>query len=124
MMPPITHDLGENMVKVDNAMNHLAEVESILADVMIQSAAVFSFLNVLFLLGLLWIYSNSFRKIRAEFTAGLLFFAALFLVQNLIALYSYVTMFMYFAPNVGPLVLAITAAQTVGLAALLWMSVR
>jgi hypothetical protein len=87
-------------------------------------AAVFSALNVLFLVGLMAIYGNSFRKIRAEFTAGLLFFAAMFLVQNLLALYSYVTMFMYFASGVAPLVLAITVAQTAGLAVLLWMSLR
>lgn len=79
---------------------------------------------MLLLLGLIWIYGSSFRKIRAEFTAGLLFFAALFLAQNLMALYSYVTMFMYFASGVGPFVLMITIAQTAGLAVLLWMSIR
>jgi hypothetical protein len=91
---------------------------------MIQAAALFSFLNVLFLLGLIAIYGNSFRKIHAEFTAGLIFFASLFLTQNLIALYSYVAMFKYFASGVGGLVLAITVAQTTGLAVLLWMSLR
>ena len=91
---------------------------------MFQAAALFSLLNVLLLLGLIAIYGNSFRKIRAEFTGGLLFFAALFLVQNLLALYSYVAMFMFYASGVGGLVLAITVAQTAGLAILLWMSVR
>jgi hypothetical protein len=91
---------------------------------MLQAAAIFSFLNVLFLLGLLGIYANAFRKVRAEFTAGLLFFAAIFLVQNLIALYSYMTMFMYFATDVAPLVMVITVAQTAGLGLLLWMSAR
>lgn len=91
---------------------------------MFQAAALFSALNVLFLLGLIAIYGNSFRKIRAEFTTGLLFFAALFLAQNLLALYSYLAMFMYYAPGVSGLVLAITVAQTAGLAILLWMSVR
>ncbi len=89
-----------------------------------QAAAFFSLLNVVLLLGLIGIYGNSFRKVRAEFTAGLLFFAALFLVQNLIGLYSYVTMFMYFASGVAGLVLAITVAQTAGLGVLLWMSLR
>ncbi len=91
---------------------------------MLQAAALFSLLNALLLLALLAIYGNSFRKIHAQFTAGLIFFASLFLVQNLIALYSYVTMFMYFAAGVGGLVLAVTVAQTAGLAILLWMSAR
>ncbi len=95
-----------------------------MADIMLQGAAVFSFLNVLLLVGLMTIYGNSFRKIRAEFTIGLFFFAAMFLAENLIALYSYLTMFMYFASDVGPLVMTITIAQTVGLGALLWMSAR
>lgn len=89
-----------------------------------QAAAFFSLVNVLLLLGLMGIYGDSFRKVRAEFTAGLLFFVGVFLVQNLIALYSYLTMFMYFASGVSGLVLAVTAAQTVGLGVLLWMSLR
>jgi hypothetical protein len=91
---------------------------------MLQAAAFFSFLNVLLLLGLLAVYVGSYRKIRAEFTAGLIFFSAIFLIQNLLAVYSYVAMFMYFASGVGGLVLAITVAQTAGLAVLLWMSLR
>lgn len=95
-----------------------------MAGMMFQAAAIFSLLNVLMLLGLIWIYGNSYRKIRAEFTFGLLFFSALFLVQNLLALYSYVTMFLYYASDVAGLVLAVTAVQTAGLAVLLWMSLR
>ncbi len=90
----------------------------------LQASAVFSLINILLLLGLIVVYGNSFRRIRAEFTAGLLFFAAIFLVQNFLAFYSYVAMFMYFASGVGGLVLAITVAQTAGLVVLLWMSLR
>jgi hypothetical protein len=95
-----------------------------MVELMIQIAAAFSLINTLLLIGLIVIYGNSFRKIKAEFTAGLLFFAGLFLLQNLLSLYSYVAMFMYYASGVGALVLAITVAQTGGLAILLWMSLR
>ncbi len=91
---------------------------------MFQAAAFFSLINVLLLLGLLAIYLSSFRKVRAEFTAGLIFFSGLFLVQNLLSLYSFVTMFMYYARDVAGLVLAITVVQTGGLGILLWMSLR
>lgn len=94
-----------------------------MAGMVLQAAALFSLANILLLVGLIAVYGNSFRKIQAQFTAGLLFFAALFLLQNLLALYSYVAMFMYYA-GVEMLVMAVTAVQTVGLAVLLWMSLR
>jgi len=90
----------------------------------VQVAAFFSAVNVLLLLGLIWIYGNSFRKVRAQFTVGLVFFAALFLLQNLISLYSFVSMFMYYAPGVTGIVVAITVVQTAGLSIILWTGLR
>jgi len=87
-------------------------------------SAFFSFVNVLLLVGVIWVYGNGYRRIRAEFTAGLLFFAGLFLVQNLLALYSFLAMFMYYASDVGGFVLAYTIVQTAGLGVLLWVSLR
>jgi hypothetical protein len=95
-----------------------------MAQVMLQAAAIFSLVNILLLVGLIIVYGSSFRKIKAAFTAGLLFFAGLFLVQNLVAFYSYVAMFMYYASGVEMFVMVITVAQTAGLAVLLWMSLR
>ena len=93
-------------------------------DIIRDVSALFSFVNVLLLVALEILYGNSFRKIKAEFTAGLIFFVSLFLVQNLLALYSFLTMFMYYATDVGGLVCAYTAVQTLGLAVLLWLSMR
>lgn len=87
-------------------------------------SALFSFVNIVLLVGLIWVYGNGYRRIRAQFTAGLLFFVGLFLVQNLLALYSFLAMFMYYAPDVGGFVLAYTLVQTAGLGVLLWVSVR
>ena len=89
-----------------------------------DASTLFSLANVLLLLALVAIYANSFRKVQAEFTFGLLFFVGLLLVQNLIALYSYLTMFMYYAADVGGFVLAYTAIETAGLVILLWLSMR
>ena len=89
-----------------------------------QATGLFSFLNIILLLVLIAIYGNSFRKIRAQFTAGLLFFAAIFLAQNLLAFYSYITMFMYYADAVAGFVMVITFAQTAGLTILVWLSVH
>ncbi len=95
-----------------------------MVEMMLETAAMFSLVNVLLIIGLLVVYGNGFRRIKAQFTAGLLFFAGFFLLQNLIALYSYLAMFMYFAAGAGALVLVITIAQTAGLAVLLWTSLR
>ena len=91
---------------------------------MAEIVALFSLLNVILLIGLIWIYAGSFRKIRAQFTLGLVFFATLFLVQNLIALYSFLTMFMYYASGVTGIVMAITVVQTAGLSIMLWTGLR
>jgi hypothetical protein len=91
---------------------------------MAEIVALFSLLNVILLIGLIWIYASGFRKIRAQFTLGLVFFAALFLVQNLIALYSFLTMFMYYASGVTGIVMAITIVQTAGLSIMLWTGLR
>ena len=93
-------------------------------DTIHDASAFFSFVNILLLLGLMWVYGNAYRRIRAQFTAGLLFFTTLFLVQNLLALYSFLAMFMYYAADVGGFVLAYTIVQTAGLIVLLWLSVR
>jgi hypothetical protein len=92
--------------------------------VMLQSAAVFSLANVLLTIGMIAVYGNSFRKIQTEFAAGLLFFAGFLMLQNLLALYSYVAMFMFYASGVEMLVLGITVAQTAGLVVFLWLSLR
>jgi hypothetical protein len=89
-----------------------------------QVAALFSTLNVLLLVGLIWVYASNLRKVRAEFTVGLLVFATLFLVQNLISLYSFLAMFMYYASDVGALVLAITVVQSAALGVMFTAGLR
>jgi hypothetical protein len=95
-----------------------------LEEAIAQVAAFFSAINVLLLIGLIWIYGGSFRKVPAQFTGGLLFFAALFLAQNLMSLYSFLAMFMYYAPGVSGIVLTMTIIQTAGLAIILWTGLR
>ena len=97
---------------------------SYMGSIALQAAGVFSLVNVLLAISLIIVYGDSFRKIRAEFAAGLLFFAGFLLLQNLLTLYSYVAMFMYFSSGVEMLVLGITIAQTAGLLVFLWLSQR
>ena len=43
-------------------------------------------LNVALLLGLLYVYVNAYRKVKSEFTMGLIFFITAFLVKSIVLL--------------------------------------
>ena len=47
---------------------------------------VIEIVNIVLLLGLLYIYVNSYRKVKSEFTMGLIFFISAFLVKSLMLL--------------------------------------
>ena len=75
--------------------------------------------STIFLLGLLYVYSKNLKKIKSRFTIGLLIFALLFLFQNLISLYYYITMMKYYAPEVEVHVFILTLLQAIGFLILL-----
>ena len=70
--------------------------------------------------GLLAVYARSYRQVKAPFTVGLMMFAALFLVQNLLAAYSYLSMMAFFPDPVQPYMLAVMALEAVALAIMLY----
>lgn len=71
--------------------------------------------NIVLVGVLLYVYGGTYSKMRTRFTMGLLVFATLFLVQNAITLFSYVTMMSYYAAGVDLHVALFTWAQTAGL---------
>jgi len=76
-------------------------------------------ISILALGGLLNIYIQNLKKIKSKFTIGLLVFALLFLIQNLISLYYYLTMMDYYSPEVEVHVFILTLLQTIGFLILL-----
>ena len=76
-------------------------------------------ISTLFLLGLLYMYIKNLKYVRSHFTIGLLIFAVLFLIQNIVSLYYYITMMKYYAPEVEIHVFIITLLQAIGFAILL-----
>ena len=90
-------------------------MESLIMNITTAITAV----STIFLLGLLYVYSKNLKKIKSRFTIGLLIFALLFLLQNLISLYYYITMMKYYAPEVEIHVFILTLLQTIGFAILL-----
>jgi hypothetical protein len=78
--------------------------------------------NILLLAAIIYVYGTTYWKLRAAFTAGLLFFASFFLIQNVVAVYSYLVMSDFYAPSIIPFVLVMNLTQFIGLLILLKIS--
>ena len=76
-------------------------------------------ISTLLLLGLLYVYYKNLKKIKSKFTIGLFIFAILFLIQNLVSLYFYLTMMDYYASQVEVHVFILTLLQTIAFLILL-----
>ena len=76
-------------------------------------------ISSLLLFGLLYVYYKNLKIARSKFTIGLFIFAVLFLIQNLVSLYYYITMMKYYVPEVEIHVFIITLLQTIGFSVLL-----
>ena len=81
--------------------------------------AILTLVSTLILAALLYVYSKNLKKIKSNFTVGLLIFALLFLIQNLVSLYYYLTMMNYYTPQVEAHVFILTLLQTIGFIVLL-----
>ncbi len=81
-------------------------------------AVAFSSLNVIVLAGLLYLYSRITWRSRALYPLGLVFFASLLLLQNLLTAFSYVEMTPFFGEALLPYLLTISVLEFGGLVAL------
>lgn len=86
---------------------------------------VVSTLSIVVLIGLLFIYARNFRSIKSTFSIGLLLFAVLFLVHNVISIGLTMTMmasgFAY--PSAIPMsMLLVNVAELAGFGVLFWIS--
>ena len=86
---------------------------------MMDLAAVFSSLNIVILLGLLFVYARIIWRSKASYPAGLLIFSLLLLFQNALTAYSYLAMPLFFGGTVLPYLLAISILEFGGLLALI-----
>lgn len=81
-------------------------------------------INVIILLAIVYLYLQSFRKIRSDFTIGLILFAGLLLLQNLMTIYANLSMAAFFSAALLPYILAINIIQLAGLSVFLWLSLK
>lgn len=86
---------------------------------------VLAIASVAILVVLLYIYGSNFRALRAPLSLGLTVFASLFLVENLAAIYFYVTMSEGgFGASVAMPMLALNAFELLAFATLFYVSWR
>ena len=81
-------------------------------------AALFAGLNILLLLGLIYVYSRLTLRSKGPFALGLLIFATFLLAHNAMTVYSFMAMEPLFGEPVLPYLLAISSLEFAGLLAL------
>jgi len=92
------------------------------------SAAGAALLNICLLGGIMATYIQNMRLIKSYFTAGLVLVASLFIVQNIVIvifwsnLYTAGPAIKDIVDAAAPYLFAINAAQSAGLAVLLWIT--
>ncbi len=87
--------------------------------VLMKIITILTVISTLLLLGLLYVYYKNLKAAKSKFTIGLFVFALLFLIQNIVSLYYYLTMMGYYVPEVEKHVFIFTLLQTIGFAILL-----
>ena len=87
--------------------------------ILMTLTTILTAISTLILAALLHVYIKNLRKIKSSFTIGLMIFAILFLLQNIVSLYFYLTMMDYYVPAVELHVFIFTLLPTIGFAILL-----
>jgi membrane-bound metal-dependent hydrolase YbcI (DUF457 family) len=86
-------------------------------------SSVVSMINTAILVVLLAVYANIYRKTGATFTIGLIVFAGMLMLHNIIAVYGYFAMAPLYSDDLLPYFVGIHIAELVGLIALLKVTV-
>ena len=86
-------------------------------------SSIVSMANMAILVSLLAVYANIYRKTRATFTVGLLVFAGMLMLHNIIAVYAYFAMAPLYSNDLLPYFVGIHIAELAGLLALLKVTV-
>ena len=91
-----------------------------LMDLSMYTAAI----SAALLLGLIFTYSRVYRDTKARFSLGLMVFALILFAQNILAVYSFVTMSPYIGDPFLPYLFGINIAQAIGIIVLFKTTLR
>ena len=86
--------------------------------IMMDASAIISMANVGVLVGLLVLYARIYHSSKAVFTVGLMFFAGMLMIHNIIAVYGYFAMTQLYAQELLPYFLATHIAELAGISVL------
>ncbi|MGH9985685.1 MAG: hypothetical protein ACRD8W_17205 [Nitrososphaeraceae archaeon] len=86
---------------------------------LITANAIVALANIAILMALFFLYTRIYRSSRARFTMGLMLFAGLLMLHNIIAVYGYFMMEPLYAEALIPYFLVIHIAELAGLSVLL-----
>jgi hypothetical protein len=86
-------------------------------------SSIVSMINMAILVMLLAVYANIYRKTGATFTIGLIVFAGMLMLHNVIAIYGYFVMAPLYSDDLLPYFVGIHIAELAGLIALLKVTV-
>ena len=81
-------------------------------------------LSAVFLLVLIAMYFRMYRDTKAQFSVGLTIFAIVLFVQNVLAVYSFLTRGSYVLDQFLPFLLSVNLAELVGIVVLLRTTIR
>jgi hypothetical protein len=95
-----------------------------MASAFMMGSIVVGVANILLALLLLGVYGGVYRRTRAPFTLALLLFAAAFVAQNVLVVYSYATMMPLVPDDLTPYLMGIGVFEAGGLGAMLWAATR
>ena len=86
---------------------------------LMEISAGVGIVNVVLLIALLTVYAKVYKSTRAVFTIGLMFFAGMLILHNIIAVYAYFAMQPLYALGLLPYFAVIHITELAGIAALL-----
>ena len=90
---------------------------------MMDVSSIVSMANMAILISLLAVYGRIYSKTRATFTVGLMVFAGMLMLHNVLAVYAYFAMAPLYSDELLPYFAAIHVAELAGLLALLKVTV-
>ena len=88
-------------------------------NILVALTAGIALVIVALLVALLAIYARIYKNTKASFTIGLMFFAGMLLLHNIIAVYAYFSMDSLYSMELLPFFVVIHLAELAGIAVLL-----
>ena len=80
-------------------------------------------INIALVLALIYVYAKNL-KVKSMFTVGLVLFAVLFLIENIVSFYYHITMMPYYADGLEVYALIMTGLQTLAFGVLNFITWR